>query len=46
MAKRKSARKSKAGCGCPAGAKRFSTKGRGRGFACLKNGKFVKAVGC
>lgn len=43
------------GCGCPSGAKKISTKGRGRGWACQAQGfktnkkgrryrPFVKAV--
>ena len=34
MAKR---RKSWAGCGCPSGSKRITTRGRGRGWACQSN---------
>lgn len=34
-------------CSCPAGSKKISTKGRGRGWACQRQGKgfqpFVKA---
>jgi hypothetical protein len=48
-------KRSWAGCGCPKGSKRISTKGRGRGWACqlegyklTKKGRrirpFVKAV--
>jgi len=32
--KRKSRSKSWAGCGCPKGSKKISTRGRGRGWAC------------
>lgn len=28
------ARKSWSGCGCPAGSKKISTRGRGRGWVC------------
>jgi len=31
---RKKARRNWAGCGCPSGSKRISTRGRGRGWAC------------
>lgn len=41
------ARKNWSGCGCPANARKVSTKGRGRGWVCIaKKGKrprFVKA---
>lgn len=47
------AKKSSKGCRCPEGSTRISTKGRGRGWACMskKASKgwfkpFVKAIGC
>lgn len=37
MAKRKKSgrKRSWAGCGCPSGSVRLSTKGRGRGWVCM-----------
>lgn len=36
------------GCGCPEGTKKVPTKGRGRGWACMRStnrgGRFVAAV--
>lgn len=40
MAKRRARRRSNwAGCGCPSGSKKISTKGRGRGWVCQSRTK-------
>lgn len=46
MAKRKRKRRSSRSCGCPPTAVRVSTKGRGRGFVCIRKApKVVKRHG-
>lgn len=45
MAKKKKARDlTGKKCGCPKGAKKISTKGRGRGFACTVKAKMPRFV--